>query len=272
MATQHERAVAFRALHDPAAPLRLLNAWDAGSAKVLAAAGAPALGTTSAGVAFALGRADGEQLSREEMLGAVRAIARAVDVPVTADLEAGFSAAPEGTGETVALAIAAGAVGFNLEDGRADGTLAPVDEQVGRLRSAVTAVAASGVPAFVNARTDTAWLGGGDEDETVARIRAYAAAGADGIFVPGAKDPALLTRLASAARAAGASLNVLAVPGLPPVADLATLGIARVSTGSGPARAALAAARTAATELLGPGTYTATTSGLPYADLNTTMS
>lgn len=271
MATQHDRAVAFRALHDPAAPLRLLNAWDAGSAKVLAAAGAPALGTTSAGVAFALGRADGEQLTRAEMLTAVSAIAAAVDVPVSADLEAGFSVEPDGVGETVALALAGGAVGFNLEDGRADGTLVALDEQLARLRAARAAVAAAGLPAFVNARTDAVWLGAGGEDEAVARVRAYAEAGADGVFVPGAKDPALLARLVSVAGGAGASLNVLAMRGLPAVRSLGGLGVARVSTGSGPARAALGAARAAAVELLVDGTYEATVGGVGYAELNAMM-
>ena len=267
--TQQDRALAFRALHDPAAPLRLLNAWDAGSAKVLAAAGAPALGTTSAGVAFALGLPDGERLTRDAMLAAVAAIASAVEVPVSADLEAGYDDARE----TVTRALAAGAVGFNLEDGRADGTLTPLDEQLARVRAARAAVDASDVPAaFLNARTDTVWLGTGDESETVARVRAYAQAGADGVFVPGLKDPNLIARLVTTVRDAGATLNVLAVPGLPPVAGLATLGIARVSTGSGPARAALSTLHAAATELLTAGTYGAATAGtLSWADLNAMM-
>jgi 2-methylisocitrate lyase-like PEP mutase family enzyme len=262
-------AEAFRALHSPAAPLRLLNAWDVGSAKVLAAAGAPALGTTSAGVAFALGLPDGERLGRDAMLDAVRAIAAAVDVPVSADLEAGYG----DVAGTVALAIEAGAVGFNLEDSRAGNGMTPLDEQLGFLAEAREAVRRCGVPAFLNARTDGIWLGVPDaEAETLARVDAYARAGADGVFVPGAKDRDLLRDLARAATAAGSSLNVLAVPGLPSVAELSDLGIARVSSGSGPARAALSAAHAAAVELLRDGTYAAATAGdLSYAALNTIM-
>jgi 2-methylisocitrate lyase-like PEP mutase family enzyme len=260
------RAAAFRALHSPAAPLRLLNAWDAGSAKVLVAAGAPALGTTSAGIAFALGLPDGERLGRDTMLGAVRAIAAAVDVPVSADLEAGYG----DVAETVRLAIDAGAVGFNLEDGRADGTLVSVDEQLTRLACARDAIGDSG--AFLNARTDAIWLGASHEDEALSRVRAYSTAGADGVFVPGAKDPDLIRALVAAARDGGATVNVLTVPGLPPVQELATLGVARVSTGSGPARAALSAAYAAATELLRDGTYAAANAGvLNYAAVNTIM-
>ena len=126
------------------------------------------------------------------------------------------------------------------------------------------------MPAFVNARTDTIWLGAGDEAETVARLRAYVEAGADGVFVPGATDPGLLARLVGAV---GAPLNVLVAPSLPPVGELGALGVARVSAGSGPARAALSTAYAAATELLGAGTYGAIAAGtLSYADVDRIMS
>jgi 2-methylisocitrate lyase-like PEP mutase family enzyme len=269
MDNQHDRARAFRALHDrDAPPLRLLNAWDAGSAKVLVAAGAPALGTTSAGVAFALGLPDGERLTRDAMLAAVRPIAAAVTVPVSADLEAGYADKPAGVAETVRLALDAGAVGFNLEDGRVDGSLAPVEEQVARVRAAADAVRAAGIPAFINARTDTVLVGAHSEAETIARLRAYADAGADGLFVPGATDPGLLSRLVAATPL---PLNVLANPALPPVDELARLGVARVSSGSGPARIALSAAYAAAQELLGsPGTY-GDGSELSYVEVNRIM-
>ncbi len=269
MTDRRERALAFRALHDRDAPvLRLLNAWDAGSAKVLVAAGAPALGTTSAGVAFALGLPDGERLTRDAMLAAVRSIAGAVTVPVSADLEAGYADEPAGVAETVRLALDAGAVGLNLEDGRADGSLTPVEEHAARVRAAADAVRAAGIPAFVNARTDTVWLRAGDEAETIARLRAYAEAGADGLFVPGATNPALLRRLVDATPL---PLNVLANPELPTVDILGRLGVARVSSGSGPARLALSAAHVAAQELLGrPGSY-GDGSGLSYNDVNRIM-
>ncbi|HEX5925516.1 MAG TPA: isocitrate lyase/phosphoenolpyruvate mutase family protein [Baekduia sp.] len=270
MTDQHEPALTFRALHDrDAPPLRLLNAWDAGSAKVLVAAGAPALGTTSAGVAFALGLPDGERLTRDAMLAAVAVITDAVPVPVSADLEAGYADEPAGVAETVRLALDAGAVGFNLEDGRSDGSLTSVQEHAARVRAAVDAVRASGIPAFVNARTDTVWLGAGDETETIARLHAYAEAGADGLFVPGATDAELLSRLVAATPL---PLNVLADPALPPVDELARLGVARVSSGSGPARLAFSAAYAAAQELLGnPGTY-GDDGGLSYTDVNRIMS
>src|SRR5690348_11152315 len=133
-------AETFRALHSPAAPLRLLNAWDAGSAKVLAAAGAPALGTTSAGMSWALGLPDGERLERGAMLEAVRRIVEAVDVPVSADIENGYG----DVCGTVMLAIEAGAVGFNLEDSR-DREQLPLDDQLALLAEARVAVERSGV-------------------------------------------------------------------------------------------------------------------------------
>ena len=136
------------------------------------------------------------------------------------------------------------------------------------MRAAVAAVRASGIPAFINARTDTVWMGAGDEAETIARLRAYAEAGADGLFVPGATDPGLLCRLVAATPL---PLNVLAGPALPPVDELARLGVARVSSGSGPARLALSAAYAAAQELLGsPGTY-GDGSGLSYVEVNRIM-
>jgi 2-methylisocitrate lyase-like PEP mutase family enzyme len=191
-----------------------------------------------------------------------------VDVPVSADIEAGYG----DVGGTVMLAIEAGAVGFNLEDGL-DGGLRDLDDQLALLAEACVAVKRSGVPAFLNARTDGVWLGlPGAEDETVRRVEAYGRAGADGVFVPGAKDRELLRRLAEAASAAGTTINVLAVPGLPPVEELSALGVARVSSGSGPVRAALSAAHAGATELLRDGTYGAATAGdLSYAAVNAIM-
>jgi 2-methylisocitrate lyase-like PEP mutase family enzyme len=262
------RAASFRALHSAAAPLRLLNAWDAGSAKVLEAAGAAAIGTTSAGAAWAHGLPDGERVTRDLMLRAVETIAAAVSVPVTADLEAGYDD-PAGT---VARAIAAGAVGFNLEDGLVGGGLRPLDEQIVLLDAAV-AEARAGGGAFVNARTDSVWIGRPDAiAEACARASAYAAAGADGVFVPGAREPDDLAALVAAVAGTDTTINVLAVPGLPSVSELSALGVARVSSGSGPARAAYSAAAAAAREVLDAGTYGAATSGsLTYASLNALM-
>jgi 2-methylisocitrate lyase-like PEP mutase family enzyme len=257
----------FRALHSHGSPLRLLNAWDAGSAKVLAAAGAAAIGTTSAGVAWAHGLPDGEQVTLDTTLRTIDAIVSAVTVPVTADLEAGYG----DPGETVTRAFDAGAVGFNLEDGIPGGGLRPLDEQLALLAAAVSAAASAG--AFVNARTDGVWIGHPDAlAESCARASAYAAAGVDGVFVPGARDPADLSALVDAVAGTDTTINVLAVPGLPSVSELSTLGVARVSSGSGPARSAYSAAEAAAREVLGSGTYGAATSGsLTYAALNALM-
>jgi 2-methylisocitrate lyase-like PEP mutase family enzyme len=257
-------------LHRGPAPLRLLNAWDAGTARVFEAAGAPAIGTTSAGIAFALGRPDGG-ISRDEMLAAIARIAAAVDVPVTADLETGFGAAPADVAATVRGAIEAGAAGVNIEDAADDGGgLRPLDEAVARVAAARAAADDAGVPLFLNARTDVHWRGIGEPAEraelTTDRLRAYAAAGADGVFAPGVTARDAIAHLVGAV---DRPLNVLASPALPGMAELAALGVARVSTGSGPSRAALGLARRIAGEVLGPGTYAAMTEGaLPYGEAN----
>lgn len=256
----------FHALHSPAEPLRLLNAWDAGSARVLEAAGARAIGTTSAGVSWSHGLRDGQSLSADAMLAAVESIASAVSVPVTADLESGYG----DPAATVRRAVSAGAVGFNLEDSDASG-LRPLSAQLELLSSAISAAAESG--AFVNARTDAIWLKQPDALETSCeRAAAYAAAGAHGIFVPGASDPSDLSALVDAVRGTKTTINVLMVPGLPPISELSTLGITRASSGSRPILTAYSAITTAAQELLTSGTYPPPTSAaLGYPDVNGLM-
>lgn len=260
-------AARFHALHDAASPLCVLNAWDAGSARVLAAAGAAAIGTTSAGVSWSHGLPDGQSLSADTMLRAIDAIASAVSVPVTADLESGYGD-PAGV---VTRAVSAGAVGFNLEDGDGPAALRPLAEQLDLLAPAISAAAASG--AFVNARTDALWLRLPDALEvSCVRASAYAAAGAHGIFVPGASAPTELSALVDAVAGSNTTINVLAVPGLPSVSELSSLGIARVSSGSRPTLTAYSAITTAARTLLDSGTYPPPTSdSLTYADANALM-
>jgi 2-methylisocitrate lyase-like PEP mutase family enzyme len=260
-AGREERARHFHALHTRQEPLVLPNAWDAASARLVAAAGAAAVATTSSGVAWSLGAPDGDNLDRELALGLVRRVAAAVDVPVTADIESGFGADAAGVGDTVRRVIEAGAVGVNLEDThhRGPDPLRPVAEQAARLAAAFAAGEAAGVPVFVNARVDgfLRFRGRPVEElvrETLQRAEAYLAAGAHGIFVPGVTDLALVAELADGL---DAPLNVLAGPGAPAVADLAAAGAARVSVGSGLAQAAYAAADRAARELLATGTYAA---------------
>ncbi|CAL9383240.1 putative protein [Streptomyces sp. enrichment culture] len=266
--TLRDRAVSFRALHVPGRPLVLPNAWDAVSARLVADAGAAAVATTSAGVAWELGAPDGDRLERARALGAVAAIAGAVGVPVSADVESGYAADAAGVADTVRAVLAAGAVGINIEDARYEpggSPLRPVAEQAERIAAARAAADAAGVPLFVNARVDTFLRGAGGVDATLERAAAFLAAGADGIFVPGAVDPGTVKLLVDGV---DGPLNVMAGPGAPPVADLAALGVARVSTGAGVAQAAHALVRRAARELLGAGTYDALAAGLDYGELN----
>ncbi|MGW4565208.1 isocitrate lyase/PEP mutase family protein, partial [Streptomyces sp. NPDC004561] len=257
--TPHPRlrdaALAFRALHVPGRPLVLPNAWDAVSAAVVEEAGAAAVATTSAGLAWALGAADGDRLDRDRALDAVARITAAVRVPVSADIEGGYAEDPAGVAGTVRAVLAAGAVGVNIEDARhtADGApLRPVAEQAERVAAARAAADAAGVPLFVNARIDTFLRGAGGVDLTLERAAAFRAAGADGVFVPGAVDPGTIKELVAGI---DGPLNVMVAPGAPSVAELAALGVARISAGSGLAQAAHALVRRAARELLGAGTY-----------------
>lgn len=265
-----DRALAFRSLHVPGRPLLLPNAWDVASARLVEDAGAGAVATTSAGVAWALGAADGDRLDRDRALRAVERIAGAVRVPVTADIEGGYAQDPQGVADTVRAVLAAGAAGVNIEDAAPHGTgpLRPAGEQAERIAAARAAADATGVPLFVNARVDTFLRGAGGVDDALERAAVYLAAGADGIFVPGTVDPGTVKELAEGIQA---PLNVLAGPGAPPAGELAALGVARVSVGSGVAEAAYALVRRAARELLGPGTYDAQTGGLAYGELNELM-
>ncbi len=269
-----ERARRFHALHHaPHAPLVLPNAWDPAAARLVEAAGAAAVATTSSGCAWGLGTADGERLDRGRALALIARIAAAVTVPVTADIEAGYAGDtddPEGVAETVRGVIDAGAVGINLEDSHHGGPepLRPAAGQAERIAAARRAADAAGVPLFVNARVDTFLRRAGGIDETLKRAAAYVAAGADGVFVPGVTDPATIAALAEGI---GAPLNVLAGPGAPPVAELAAAGAARISVGGALAAAAYAVVRRAAGELLTHGTYTALADGLPTSELNALM-
>jgi 2-methylisocitrate lyase-like PEP mutase family enzyme len=265
--TLRDRALAFRSLHVPGTPLVLPNAWDLPSARVVEDAGAAAVATTSAGLSWALGAADGDRLDRRRALDAVGRIAAVVGVPVSADIEGGYARDAAGVADTVRAVLAAGAVGVNIEDALYDGgePLRAVGEQAERIAAAREAADAAGVPLFVNARIDTFLSGAGGVDRTLERAAAFLAAGADGIFVPGAVDPGTVQLLVDAI---DAPLNVMAGPGAPSVAELAALGVARVSVGSGIAQAAHALVRRAARELLDAGTYDALAGGLDYGELN----
>lgn len=270
--SQRDLAERFRRLHYDNGPLVLANAWDAASARVIERAGAHAIGTTSAGISWSLGRRDGEGLRRAEMIDAIRRIVDAVDLPVTADVESGYgTGSAQDVAETVRAVVDAGAVGVNLEDAPGlDGAqlLAP-DAHAARIRAAHDAARAAGGDVVINARTDVYLAGVGAPesrfDETLRRAHTYHAAGADCIFVPGVIDEETIGALA---RAIDAPLNILASKGAPDIATLRSLGVARVSVGSRLMAAMLAATRDAARELHSEGTYGGLDEALAYDEVN----
>lgn len=271
----NSKADAFRTMHHAPPLLILPNAWDAVTARLFVKAGARAIATTSAGMAATLGYADGQQVPRESMMEAIARIARVVDVPVTADIESGYAASPKDLGDSIRVVINAGAIGFNLEDATGDFSqpLFAVEQQTERIRAAREAADNMNVCLVINARTDVYLAKVGEPAnrlaETVRRLNAYREAGADCLFVPGVTDIPTLTQLV---RSVPGPLNVLAGPGMPPVADLQRIGIARLSVGSAIMRATLALARDAADELLQKGTYnTFLDRNIPYSEVNELM-
>lgn len=226
-----QKAHLFQALHVSASALLLPNAWDAISARMMEEAGFPAIATASAAIALCQGAADGEQLSRDEMVAAVDRIVSAVSVPVSADIEMGYGLQADDVAETVRKIIAVGAVGINLEDSIDHVSLRPIGEMAARIGAARRAADEAGIELYINARIDTCLTGmAGDAafGETMARAGAFLDAGASGIFVITA-DQALIERIA---RAVPAPLNVLAMDASSPsVQELSALGVGRISTG-----------------------------------------
>jgi 2-methylisocitrate lyase-like PEP mutase family enzyme len=252
----------FFSLHHRDRPLVLCNAWDAYSARLFEAEGFEAIATSSAGVANALGYADGEDVDADELFASLRRIVRVVRVPVSADLEAGFGIDAAAAVRSVERALEASAVGGNLEDYDPRGRdVIPVEAHCERIRAIRARCEALGARFFLNARTDVMLRGLGEAstrvDRTIERLRAYSAAGADGLFAPGVSDARTIERIATAV---DRPFNVLAGPATPSVAALGRFGVRRVSVGSWPARVAMGAAREAARELHDRGTY-AFTSG-----------
>jgi 2-methylisocitrate lyase-like PEP mutase family enzyme len=251
--TIQDKAAAFRALHVAGSPLILFNAWDAGSAKAVAKAGASAIATGSWSIAAANGLPDGEKVDRSLHLKTIGSIAGSVDLPVSGDLESGFSAQPEGVGETVSLAIDHGAIGCNLEDSYpADGSLRPVEEAAARFRAARSAADAALPGFFINARTDVFFQKPAEEhslamvEEAIEHGRAYADAGADGLFVPFVTHIGLIRELASRSPL---PLNVMRMSTTPSIAELADAGVARISHGPYPYVLAMDALERAAREI-----------------------
>jgi 2-methylisocitrate lyase-like PEP mutase family enzyme len=270
VAEQAQLAERFRELHRGPALLLLPNAWDALSARLFVAAGFPAVATTSGGVSWALGFADGEAAPWSEVVAATARIVRAASVPVTADIEAGFGDTPQAVANSVAEIIAAGAVGINLEDGtpRGPAPLRTLADAARRIEAAREAARAAGVPIVINARTDLYLRDLGDPatrfDETVERGRAYRAAGADCVYPIGLREPDTIGRLVNAL---AAPVNIMVRAGLPSVAELEALGVARASTASAIALIAAAATRQIAEELRASGRFDSLAPALTQADL-----
>jgi len=269
---QAQKAEQFRKLHHGPRMLLLPNAWDVASARILEECGHPAIATSSAAVAFTLGYPDGQRISRGEMLEVAARIARAVDIPVTADLEAGYGTTVK---ETVKAAIEAGAIGMNLEDvtGDDESSLVDMPLQVEKIRAIRETAKSLGVPFVLNARTDIYLLPVGPEasrfERTVERLRAYRDAGADCLFAPGLYDRETIAKLVKAVEA---PINILANPACPPLAELEEIGVARVSAGSGIMRAAMGLVRRIGKEMLESRSCEMMFAGtIPHAELNRMM-
>ncbi len=272
---QAGKAQRFRELHAGPRILALPNAWDAASARILEEAGYPAIATSSAGVAFALGYPDGQRVSRDEMLDVVARIARAVRVPVTADMESGYGTTVKDMAETAKAVIAAGAIGMNLEDvtGDDESSHVALPLQLEKIRAIKDTALSAGVPIVLNARTDVYLMPIGEPssrfERTVERLRAYHKAGADCVFAPGVSDRDTISRLV---KAIGAPLNILISAGCPSLAELEKRGVARVSAGSAVMRATLGLVRRIGKDLMETGTYDSLFNGaIPFAELNRMM-
>jgi 2-methylisocitrate lyase-like PEP mutase family enzyme len=269
MNAQLARANAFKALHQRAGVFAIPNPWDAGSAKLLARLGFEALATTSAGFAFSLGKPDGAA-GRDETLANVRAIVGATSLPVSADLENGFGDAPATCAETIRLGAHAGLVGGSIEDatGNAADPIYALDLAVARVTAAVAAARSLPFPFMLTARAENFLHGRPDLDDTIVRLKAFAAAGADVLYAPGIK-----TRDAIAAVVrAVAPKPVNVIMGLAGVAisldELAGLGVKRVSVGSSLARVAYGAFYRAANEIAGGGTFAYGGEAIASAEIN----
>jgi 2-methylisocitrate lyase-like PEP mutase family enzyme len=267
MKTQSEKAEFFRSLHRGTEILLLPNAWDCSSARVFELTGFPAIATTSAGVAFSLGYADGERIPQDVMLAAVRRISGCVEIPVTADLEAGYG----DVAKTTAGLIAAGAVGLNFEDMEHEScSLAPIAAQVEKIAMVRRIAAGLGVNVVINARTDVYLAEIGDAEtrfeRSCERLQAYIGAGADCVFLPGVSDENIIRRVVETLKC---PLNILAGANSPAVPRLRELGVARVSTGASIMRATLGLTRRIAQELKRSGTYNALLDGaMPFSEAN----
>ncbi|MDQ0474685.1 isocitrate lyase/PEP mutase family protein [Labrys wisconsinensis] len=270
MPSQFEKAQAFRSLHQRPGAFVIPNPWDAGTARLLASLGFEALATTSAGCAFGLGRPDGEGvLGRDEILANAGVIVAATDLPVSADLEGGFGDEPEACAQTIRAAAAAGLVGGSIEDatGRPETPIHGFEAAVARVRAAAEAARSLPFAFTLTARAENFLHGRADLADTIRRLQAFQEAGADVLYAPG-----LPSREAIAAVVAAVDRPVNVVAGLREprcsVAELAELGVKRISVGSSLARAAFGAVRRAAVEMRDEGRFDFAEAAMPYSELN----
>ena len=260
------RVDVFRELHQ-AGCFVIPNPWDVGSARLLAQMGFSALATTSSGFAWSLGRPD-NHVSVDEALGHFRAVSDSVDIPVNADFEGGFAVEPDAVATNVAAAAKTGVAGLSIEDssGEKENPLFAFDLAVDRIRAARSAIDDSGTAVVLTARSEGFLVGRSDLAETIRRLRAYAAAGADCLYAPGLRSTADITAVVNAV--APKPVNVLVGSDFATVADLAALGVRRISVGGALARAAWTGFLDAAKEIAVHGTFTRVGRAVTFADLN----
>jgi 2-methylisocitrate lyase-like PEP mutase family enzyme len=266
---QIAKAETFRRLHHAPPLLLLPNAWDGVSARIVEAAGLKAIATTSGGVAWSLGYRDGEAAPWQEIVAATARIVRAVDLPVTADIEAGYATTSDALMRHVGDIIAAGAVGINLEDGMPEDGMRvrPTAGAVERIAAAREAARQAGVPLVINARTDLYLRNEGEAEarfaETVERCKAYLAAGADCVYPIGLADPKAIGALVAAV---SGPVNVMGRQGMPDVAALEKLGVARVSTATSLTLAAMGLTRRLVEGLRDTGSFDGFAGAMAYPD------
>jgi len=273
-ATQADKAIAFQALHARAGAFVIPNPWDAGTARILTRLGFSALTTTSAGLAFVLGRRDGDgSVTRDDALANAKAIVDATDLPVAADLENGYGDAPEAAAETIRLAASVGLVGASIEDATGDDAhpIYELSHAAERVAAAAEAAHALPFPFMFVARAENFLHNKPDIDDTIRRLQAFEAAGADVLYAPG------LTRtdhIRAVCSSVSKPVNVImGIKGAPfSVAQLAALGVKRISVGSSLSRAALGAFVRASNEIKEHGTFTFANDALPFADANDLVS
>jgi len=269
MRTYAEKSAAFRALHERPGIFVIPNPWDAGTARLLASLGFEALATTSLGLANTLGRADGTgAVSRDEVLANCRTIAEATDLPVNADLENGYSDKPEAAAEMIRLAALAGVVGGSIEDATGDPQKPIYDFElaVERVHAAVAVARSLATPFMLTARAENFLHGRRDIDDTIRRLRAFEAAGADVLYAPGLRD---LASIRTVVAAVGKPVNVVMSSADPSITvdQLALAGVKRVSVGGALSRLALAAFLKGAREMKEQGSFTYMRDTVPSAEL-----